>query len=102
VQILQDLEEADETARAQQATPRGQLRIYSQQGIGRFIAPIVAAYLARYPETSVDLRTGHAMNDLVQELFDLGISPFPPPDATLVRRRLGTLDLMVFGAPAYL
>jgi DNA-binding transcriptional LysR family regulator len=102
VQILQDLEEADETARAQQATPRGQLRIYSQQGIGRFIAPVVADYLARYPETSVDLRTGHAMIDLVQEAFDLGISPFPPPDTTLVRRRLGTLDLMVFGAPAYL
>jgi DNA-binding transcriptional LysR family regulator len=42
------------------------------------------------------------MIDLVQEAFDLGISPFPPPDATLVRRRLGTLSLMVCGAPAYL
>jgi DNA-binding transcriptional LysR family regulator len=42
------------------------------------------------------------MIDLVQEAFDLAISPFPPPDATLVRRRLGTLSLMVFGAPAYL
>jgi DNA-binding transcriptional LysR family regulator len=102
VQILQDLEEADEAAGAQQATPRGQLRIYCQQGIGRFIAPIVADFLGRYPEASVDLRTGHAMIDLVQEAFDLGISPFPPPDATLVRRRLGTLNLMVFGAPAYL
>jgi DNA-binding transcriptional LysR family regulator len=102
VQILQDLEEADEAAGAQQATPRGQLRIYCQKGIGRFIAPIVADFLGRYPEASVDLRTGHAMIDLVQEAFDLGISPFPPPDATLVRRRLGTLNLMVFGAPAYL
>jgi DNA-binding transcriptional LysR family regulator len=42
------------------------------------------------------------MIDLVQEAFDLGISPFPPPDATLIRRRLGTLNLMVLGAPAYL
>jgi DNA-binding transcriptional LysR family regulator len=41
------------------------------------------------------------MIDLVQEAFDLGISPFPPPDATLIRRRLGTLSLMVCGAPAY-
>jgi DNA-binding transcriptional LysR family regulator len=70
--------------------------------IGRFIAPIVADFLGQYPEASVDLRTGHAMIDLVQEAFDLAISPFPPPDATLVRRRLGTLSLMVFGAPAYL
>ena len=42
------------------------------------------------------------MIDLVQEAFDLGISPLPSPDATLVRRRLGTLSLMVCGAPAYL
>src|SRR5712671_2574745 len=102
VQLLQDLEEADEAAGAQQATPRGQLRIYCQQGVGRFVAPVVADFLARYPEASVDLRTGPTMIDLVQEAFDLGISPFPPPDATLVRRRLGTLSLMVCGAPAYL
>ncbi|HEY1431520.1 MAG TPA: LysR family transcriptional regulator [Stellaceae bacterium] len=102
VQLLQDLEEADETAGAQQATPRGQLRIYCQQGVGRFVAPVVTDFLARYPEASVDLRTGPTMIDLVQEAFDLGISPFPPPDITLVRRRLGTLSLMVCGAPAYL
>ncbi|HEX4614418.1 MAG TPA: LysR family transcriptional regulator [Stellaceae bacterium] len=101
-QILQDLEEADEAAGAQQATPRGLLRVYCHQGIGRFLAPIVADFLARYPEVSVDLRTGHAMIDLVQEAFDLGISPFPPSDSSLVRRRLGTLSAMVCGAPAYL
>jgi DNA-binding transcriptional LysR family regulator len=102
VQLLQDLEEADEAAGAQQAAPRGQLRVYCQQGIGRFVAPVVTDFLARYPEASVDLRTGSTMIDLVQEAFDLGISPIPPPDATLVRRRLGTLSLMVCGAPAYL
>src|SRR6516225_11467936 len=61
VQLLQDLEEADEAAGAQQATPRGQLRIYCQQGVGRFVAPVVADFLARYPEASVDLRTGPTM-----------------------------------------
>src|ERR1700739_2040419 len=50
VQLLQDLEEADEAAGAQQATPRGQLRIYCQQGLGRFVGPVVADFLARYPE----------------------------------------------------
>jgi DNA-binding transcriptional LysR family regulator len=68
----------------------------------RFVTPVVTDFLARYPEASVDLRTGAMMIDLVQEAFDLGISPFPPPDATLIRRRLGTLSLMVCGAPAYL
>src|ERR1700745_3590211 len=95
VQILHDLEEADETAGAQQATPRGQLRVYCQQGIVQFVTPVVVDFLARYPEASVDLRSGHAMIDMVEEAFDLAISPFLPPDATLVRRRLGTFGLML-------
>jgi DNA-binding transcriptional LysR family regulator len=101
-QILHDLEEADEAAGAQQASPRGQLRVYCQEGIVRFVAPVVVDFLGRYPEASVDLRTGHAVIDLVEEGFDLAISPFPPTDATLVRRRLATLSLMLCGAPAYL
>lgn len=101
-QILQDLEEADEAAGAQQAIPRGQLRVYCHQSLGPFVAPVVTDFLGRYPEASVDLRTGHAMIDLVQEAFDLGISPLPPPDPTLVRRHLATLGRMVYGAPAYL
>ena len=83
VKILQDLEEADEAAGAQQATPRGQLRVYCQQGIVQFVAPVIVDFLARYPEASVDLRTGHAMIDLVQEAFDLAISAQPTPDSTL-------------------
>jgi DNA-binding transcriptional LysR family regulator len=102
VQLLQDLEEADEAAGAQQAIPRGQLRVHCQQGIGRFVAPVVTDFLARYPEASVDLRAGPTMIDLVQEAFDLGISLFPSSDSTLIRRRLGTFSLIVCGAPAYL
>ena len=102
VQILHDLREADEAAGAQQASPRGELRVYCHQLIARFVAPVVADFVARHPEASVDLRTGYTMIDLVQEAFDLGISPIMPPDATLVRRRLGSFNRVVCGAPAYL
>jgi DNA-binding transcriptional LysR family regulator len=102
VQILHDLEEANETAGAQQVTPRGQLRVHCQQAIDPFVTPVVVEFLARYPEASVDLRSGHAMIDMVEEGFDLAISPFLPHDATLVRRRLGTFSLILCGAPTYL
>lgn len=102
VQILHDLEEADEAAGAQQATPRGQLRVHCQQGIVQFVTPVVVDFLTRYPEVSVDLRYGPAMVDMVEEGFDLAISPVLPPDATLVRRRLATFRLVPFAAPAYL
>jgi DNA-binding transcriptional LysR family regulator len=101
-QILHDLAEADEVANALQLTPRGQLRVYCHQGIGRFIAPVVTEFLGRYPEVSVDLRTGDVMVDLLQEGFDLAISALAPPDSTLVRRRLAAGRVVLCCAPSYL
>jgi DNA-binding transcriptional LysR family regulator len=101
-QILHELEEADQAAGALQVTPRGQLRIYCQKGIGQFIAPVVTGFLSRYPEVSVDLRDGDAMIDLVQERFDLAIMPASPPDSTLVRRTLARWHHILCCAPAYL
>jgi DNA-binding transcriptional LysR family regulator len=104
VQILQELDEADRVASALQLTPRGQLRVYCQQGVSRFVAPLVTGFLARYPEASVDLRTGHVMIDLVQEGFDLAITPLPlpPPDSSLMSRRLAAGRFILCCAPSYL
>ena len=44
VQILHDLEEADEAAGALQLTPRGELRVYCHHGVSRFVAPIVTGF----------------------------------------------------------
>ena len=101
-QILHELAEADEAAMALQVTPRGSLRIYCQQSVARFVAGVVTGFLAKYPETSVDLRTGSLMIDLVHEGFDLGIMPVSPVDSALVRRRLAVWRYVVCAAPAYL
>ena len=101
-QILNELEEADQMAGALQVVPRGQLRVHCHQGLARFVAPVVAGFLGRYPEASVDLRMGDTMVDLVEERFDLAISPFALADSTLVRRRLSSVRLVLCGAPAYL
>jgi len=101
-QILQDLTEADEAATALQVTPRGRLRVYCQQGLDRFIALVTARFLGDYPEVSLDLRSGDAMIDLVQEGFDLAIMPVSPPDSTLIRRTLAKWHHVLCCAPAYL
>jgi len=54
-QILIDLDEAARIATAQQASPVGLLRIYTNTVIDRFLAPMVAEFLALYPAVSVDL-----------------------------------------------
>jgi len=102
VQILHDLEEADEAAGALQLTPRGQVRVYCHRRIGCLVAPTVTGFLVRYPEATVDLRTGYVMIDLVQEGFDLAITPLPLRDSTLVSGRLAAGRFILCGAPAYL
>jgi DNA-binding transcriptional LysR family regulator len=101
-QILQELAEADEAVGALQVTPRGRLRVYCHQGLARFISSVTNHFLGNYPEVSLDLRTGDATIDLVQEGFDLAIMPFSPPDSTLIRRTLAKWHHVLCCAPAYL
>ena len=101
-QILAELEEADRVAGALQSTPRGTLRLYVGTHIVRFMAPVVARFLERYPESSVDLTIGERMVDLVEEGFDLAIRPTPPPDSSLIVRRLATWRHILCCSPRYL
>jgi DNA-binding transcriptional LysR family regulator len=101
-QILHELEEADEIASALQVTPRGRLRVYCHQGLSRFIALVATRFLGDYPEVALDLLTGDAMIDLVQEGFDLAIMPTSPPDSTLIKRTLAKWHHVLCCAPAYL
>ena len=101
-QILQDLTEADETATALQVIPRGRLRVYCHQGLGRFIALVATRFLGDYPEVSLDLRTGDATINLVREGFDLAIMPVLPPDSTLIRRTLAKWHHVLCCAPVYI
>jgi DNA-binding transcriptional LysR family regulator len=101
-QILLELAEADETASALQVNPRGRLRVYCHQGLGRFIALVATRFLSDYPDVALDLRTGDTMIDLVQEGFDLAIMPASPPDSALIRRTLAKWHYVLCCAPAYL
>src|ERR1700745_3313195 len=53
--ILAELEEADQIAGALQSTPRGTLRLHTGTHLMHFVAPVVAEFLALYPEASVSL-----------------------------------------------
>jgi DNA-binding transcriptional LysR family regulator len=101
-QILLELAEADETASALQVNPRGRLRVYCHQGLGRFIALVATRYLRDYPDVALDLRTGDTLIDLVREGFDLAIMPASPPDSTLIRRTLAKWHYLLCCAPSYL
>ena len=100
--ILADLEEADLAANALQSTPRGTLRLYTSTHIVQFIAPVVAEFLALYPEASVELSMGERMIDLIEEGTDLAIRTTPPPDSSLIVRRLTPWRHILCCSPGYL
>ncbi|MDB5607261.1 MAG: putative transcriptional regulatory protein LysR family [Bradyrhizobium sp.] len=100
--ILADIEQADDIAGALQSTPRGTLRIYTATHIVPFIAPVVAGFLASYPDVKVDLSMGERTIDLIDEGFDVAIRLTPPPDSSLVVRALATWRHVLCCSPAYL
>jgi len=102
VQILADLEQADDIAGALQSTPRGTLRVYTATHIVQFVSPVVAEYLGAYPEAKVDLSIGERTIDLIDEGFDIAIRLTPPPDSSLIVRSLATWRHVLCCSPDYL
>ena len=102
IQILADIEQADDIAGALQSTPRGTLRIYTATHIVPFIAPVVASFLARYPDVKVDLSMGERAVDIIDEGYDVAVRLTPPPDSSLIVRSLATWRHVLCCSPAYL
>src|SRR6201987_4616704 len=50
IQILADIEQADDIAGALQSTPRGTLRISTNTHLVQFLSPVVAEFLAAYSD----------------------------------------------------
>lgn len=100
--ILAELEEADQAAAALQTTPRGTLRLHTSTHIVRFVGPVVAEFMALYPEARIELTLGERMVDLVEEGIDLAIRTMLPPDSSLIARRLARWRHVLCCAPAYL
>ncbi|MBS0644827.1 MAG: LysR family transcriptional regulator [Acetobacteraceae bacterium] len=101
---LQDIHAAFDVARSHQATPSGTLRINAFAAAAREVfAPVLLAYLRRYPEVHVDLVTEGRLVDIVADGFDLGIRGLDlvPTDMIAVPLGLPRRNAVV-ASPAYL
>ena len=101
IQILADIEQADDVAGALQSTPRGTLRVYTATHIVQFVAPVITEFLAAYPDVKVDLSMGERTIDLIEEGFDVAIRLTPPPDSSLIVRGLATWRHVLCCSQAY-
>src|SRR6516225_9544319 len=74
VQLLADLEEAEQSAGAGTVRPRGTLRITCAITFGtRYLAPAIAEFVARYRDMRVDVELSDRTSDLIDEGFDAAV-----------------------------
>jgi DNA-binding transcriptional LysR family regulator len=85
--------------------PSGTLRITTTADLGAtFLAEVVARFIARYPDVSVDVHLNPSLVDLVGGGFDLAlrVAQGPQRDSSLLVRRVGVVQLQLFASPSYL
>ncbi|MGX1098138.1 LysR family transcriptional regulator [Amorphus sp. MBR-141] len=100
---LQDIRDAMNGVRSQQATPSGTLRINTFATAAReILSPLVLAFLRRHPQVHVDLVTEGRLVDIVAEGFDLGVRSADLVPSDMIAIPLGQPQrYAVVGSPNY-
>lgn len=100
--IAEEVREAERAVANLQGAPRGRLRIAAPVTFGhRYLAPLVARFLAEHPEISIELSLSDTEPEIVEEGFDLSIRIAPLVDSTHVARRLAPSGHVVCATPGY-
>lgn len=101
--VLGELRDAEQAVTQMQESPRGNLRITMPVELGmKFMGRVVAEFMQRYPEVSIEVELSGRLVNLVDEGFDLGLRIGEFRDSSLVARRLGNLSARFYASPAYL
>jgi len=103
LRILADIDEAESALDQIRATPKGRVTVSAPLLFGRLrVAPLLPAFLARYPDVSVALLLNDRVVNLIDEGIDVAVRIAPLADSTLIARRLGQVRRVVCASPAYL
>jgi len=103
VQLLHDLQEAEQEASKATVVPRGTIRLTTSINFGmRHVAAAIAGFAERHPEVQFDVQLTDRVVDLVEEGFDLAIRVGGSGSENLVARKLGETRLVACAAPEYL
>lgn len=101
--ILNDLEEADQAAAGNNATPRGLLAVTAPVLFGKlYVMPLLVEYQTTYAHTTVSALLVDRVVNLMEEGLDVGVRIGPLPDSTLRAIRVGQVRRVICATPAYL
>lgn len=101
--ILADVAEAERAASGEYTTPRGDLTVSAPVALGRlYLQPIVAEFLAAYPDVDVHLSLQDRAVNLLEEHFDVALRIGALADSSLIAARIGEICRVACASPAYL
>lgn len=101
--MLNEAEAASQAVYRLNDAPRGTLRVNLPMSFGILqVAPLLPAFLERYPEINLDAAFEDRVVDLVEEGYDLAIRIGVLADSSLIARRLAPNRRILCAAPAYL
>ena len=103
LQILADVDEAEQVAGQSAAIPRGTLKVAMPVSFGTVrIAPLLTEYMRRYPEVRLDIALADRRVDLIEDGYDLAIRVGNLPESGLIARKLATDRIVLCASPTYL
>ena len=103
VQLLADLEEAEERVAAAAVAPRGTLKLTTSISFGvRYLAPAIAAFATDQPQVRFDVELSDRLVDIVDEGFDLAVRIGTVGSQSLIGRQVGTSNAVCCASPSYL
>jgi len=101
--ILDDVNETERLAAGEFHAPRGELVLTAPIMFGRLhILPIVAEFLAAYPEINIRLMLSDKNLHLIDEHVDMAVRIGPLPDSSMVASRVGSMRSVVCVSPKLL
>jgi DNA-binding transcriptional LysR family regulator len=103
VQILADLDDAEQGVSTASAELRGKLKVAAPLSFGlAHLSSALTDFLDQHPAIEVNLDLNDRNVNLVEEGFDLAVRIGELQDSTLVARRLGTSRMVTCASRAYL
>lgn len=103
-QVAAEVESTAQLAQHRQIEPSGRLRVSMPGDFADVVlAPLLAAFIARYPAISLEMDLSPRRVDLIGENFDVAIRMGDlPDDASLAARRLAVFPAGLYASPGYL
>ncbi|PPA04747.1 LysR family transcriptional regulator [Pseudomonas sp. MWU12-2312b] len=101
--ILEDLAEVERAATGEYASPKGELVVTAPVVFGRLhLVPVIAEFLAHYPEIEINLMLTDRVVHLMEEHCDVAVRIGDLPDSSLMATQVGAVRRVVCASPDYL